>query len=473
MLSFEVKVTEFIKKHKLLKIGDSVLIGVSGGPDSLALLHYLFRKKANFSISITVAHVDHMLRGKESYHDLLFVEEFCRQLGIDIKIARININEMMSIEGKGSEETARKYRYQFYEDTMKKYDLNKLVLGHHGDDQVETIMMRLTRGSSGKGRAGIPLRRPVSNGELIRPLLCLTKEEIEEYCSFYHLQPRRDPSNQFKEYTRNRFRMEVLPFLKKENGHVHEHFQRYSEDLLEDETFLQELTEQEMNKVWNKTNDEIKMNITSFFEMPLPLQRRGIQLILNYLYKENPGTFTSLHIVAILELLMKSNQPSGKIDLPLGLKVTRSYQTCCFSFKKEIGSNTYEFALIDDGEEILPNGYTIKIQKGKYSHHFERNDMICLHANDIQLPIIVRTKRNGDRMKVKGLNGTKKVKDIFIDKKVPIDERATWPIVTDQEGTILWIPHLKKSSYDKPPVPNEVYYILQYCKTIISWGANE
>jgi len=189
MLSFEAKVTEFIKNHRLLEKGDSLLIGVSGGPDSLALVHYLYQRKDYFSVSLTVAHVDHMLRGRESYEDLLFVEEFCHNLGINIAVKRINIEEKVHREGNGFEETARKYRYQFYDDTMEQLGLNKLVLGHHGDDQIETILMRLTRGSSGKGRAGIPLRRKVAYGELIRPLLCVTKREIEEYCHYYQLAP--------------------------------------------------------------------------------------------------------------------------------------------------------------------------------------------------------------------------------------------------------------------------------------------
>ncbi|MBS4175756.1 tRNA lysidine(34) synthetase TilS [Bacillus sp. FJAT-49736] len=470
MLSFEVKVAEFIKKHELLKKGDALLIGVSGGPDSLALADFLSRKKEYYSISITVAHVDHMLRGEESYNDLKFVQEFCRDRGIHIATGQININELAHTEGKGIEETARKYRYLFFEKTMEKYKLNKLVLGHHGDDQVETIMMRLTRGSSGKGRAGIPLRRKLEYGELIRPFLCITKEEIEEYCHFYELSPRRDPSNQSEEYTRNRFRRRVLPFLKKENGHVHEHFQRFSEEILEDESFLQELTVREMNKVWNKTDEEISIHIGSFSTMPLPLQRRGIQLILNYLYKENPGTFTAVHMEAILKLLKNPHQPSGKLHLPLGLKVTRSYETCRFLFEKQEENVPYEFR-INDGDIVnLPNGFMIHMIKGKHPEKNQGNDTICIEVNDIELPLVVRTKRIGDRMKVKGLNGTKKVKDIFIDKKVPIDEREKWPIVTDRKGNILWLPQLKKSCYDKPPVPNRVYYILKYSKQSSSRG---
>lgn len=238
MLPFERKVDDFIKTNTLITKGDSVLIGVSGGPDSVALLHYLVQKRNIYNISIRAAHVDHMLRGKDSYNDLLFVQELCKQWNIPCEAIRINIQEKMGALNKGMEETARIYRYRFFQDIMEKYQHNKLLLGHHGDDQIETILMRLTRGSTGKGRAGIPLRRAFANREIIRPLLCVTKKEIEEYCHIHDLSIRIDSSNFEQDYTRNRFRLNVLPFLKKENNHVHEHFQRFSEEILSDEAFF-------------------------------------------------------------------------------------------------------------------------------------------------------------------------------------------------------------------------------------------
>ncbi|MGE8207401.1 tRNA lysidine(34) synthetase TilS [Heyndrickxia sp. NPDC080065] len=461
MLSFEKKIADFIKRNRLLEYGDSVLVGVSGGPDSIALLHYLVQKKFDYNLSIRAVHVDHMLRGEESYNDLKFVHNLCDQWNIPCESARININEKMLILNKGFEETARIFRYRFFEEIMIKYQHKKLLLGHHGDDQVETILMRLTRGSSGKGRAGIPVRRPMQNGEIVRPLLCLNKEEIEEYCCFYGLDPRRDPSNQKLDYTRNRFRLKVLPFLKRENIHVHEHFQRFSEEILEDEVYLQELTLIKMNKLWKKNKNEITVDALSFIEMPLPLQRRGIKLILNYLYNENPSTVTAVHTDAILKLL-RDGRPSGQLDLPQGLQVRRSYEKCIFSFKKEKQSNTYEIELSLNKEVNLPNGYSIMLTEGKVLDPQPQKEKIYLRLDDIHLPLIIRNKRAGDRIKVKGLNGTKKVKDIFIDEKIPLDKREMWPIVTDHTGNVLWIPNLKKSVYDILPNPEQPCYILHY-----------
>ena len=147
----------------------------------------------------------------------------------------------MKQTGESTELAARKLRYGFFGEVMKKYECTILVLGHHGDDQVETMLMRLTRGATGKARAGIPIKRAFQNGLIVRPFLVVTKEEINEYAVQHQLEPRLDPSNEEDDYVRNRFRHHVLPFLKQENPLVHEQFQRFSEEIYEDEDFFQEL----------------------------------------------------------------------------------------------------------------------------------------------------------------------------------------------------------------------------------------
>ena len=182
---------------------------------------------------------------------------------------------------------------------MEKDNIPNLALGHHGDDQIETILMRLTRGSELKAAAGIQVKRPFATGTIIRPFLCVTKAEIEDYIQRNNLKPVYDHTNQLDIYTRNRFRNHILPFLKSENKNVHIHFQQFSEQMLEDEKFLMDLAKETYNKVVNK---ECKMvtyllNLIEFKKAPFPLQRRCIQLILNYLYKGKlPKDLTSIHI---------------------------------------------------------------------------------------------------------------------------------------------------------------------------------
>lgn len=182
-------------------------------------------------------------------------------------MARINVPEIIKKTKKNAQLASRQARYDFFGEIMEKYGYNYLALGHHGDDQVETILMRMTRGSSSAARAGIPFMRPFATGYIFRPFLSLTKAELEEYCQQQNLVPRIDPSNKKSIYSRNRFRNEILPFLKAENQHVHEHFQRFSEELQNDEILLQELTVQRMNKVMKKKEkNKITIDIIPFWK---------------------------------------------------------------------------------------------------------------------------------------------------------------------------------------------------------------
>lgn len=466
MLEFEKKVNSFISKHKLLQKDDQVLVAVSGGPDSLALLHFLAKHQTDASYTISCAHVDHMLRGEESYKDLVFVKDFCAKRHIPFHFASIDIEKKMFLDKKGMQETSRKYRYQFFEKIMHKFGYNKLALGHHGDDQVETILMRLTRGSTGISRAGIQVKRPFTVGKMVRPLLSVTKKEIEEYCRYYQLQPRIDPSNFKGDYTRNRFRHHVLPFLKRENKNIHEHFQRFSEEITDDERFLNKLTVEKMENMMCKNKDSVSLRTLPFQKLPLPLQRRGIQLILNYLYHEKVASFKAVHIEAIHKLLISKN-PSGQLHLPEGLTVQRSYQICSFTFTQMKDPNPYYFEIEENEVVDLPSGGKFILTK----HFLDQsasavsptsNDALVLDPDTVKLPLIIRTRQAGDRMKVKGLNGTKKISRIFIDEKVPASERSIWPVVTDKSGEVLWLPYLKKSPLHQYPAQNKTYYILHY-----------
>lgn len=461
MLDFEKKTKSFIERHRLLHHGDSVLAAVSGGPDSMAMLDFLATRRDDLGISLTVAHVDHMLRGEESVRDLEYVQAYCEKYGLQLNAASIDISRKMEMEQKGMQETARLYRYKFFKDVMEEIGADKLAVAQHGDDQIETILMRLTRGSSGKARAGMRPIRAFGKGTLIRPLLGVTKNEIEEYCTIHQLHPRMDPSNEKPSYTRNRFRLDVLPALKRENRQAHEHFQKFSEDLLEDEAYLEALAEREIRAVSEFGDGLIQLKIPKFFQMPLPLQRRGIHLILSYLYKKNITHVTSWHVHLIGELLQGEN-PSGKLDFPLGLKIIRSYENCLFTFEQTKQVKGYEYELNAGQEVELPNGKIVRLEKASEISAGHSEDCFVFTASDIQLPLTVRTRRPGDRIKVNGMDGTKKLKDLFIDEKIPRSLRDSWPVIADHANRIIWIPGLKKSFYGVSPQCNGHQYILYY-----------
>lgn len=459
----DAKIKAFLQRKGIELNNKKLLIGVSGGPDSLALLHYLWSKKQLFNLSIVAAHVDHMFRGEESLAEAKFVQEFCEKRNILFEMTRIDVPKYIAETGKSSQAASRECRYQFYEQMMKKHQSDYLALGHHGDDQVETILMRLTRGSSGDARAGIAFIRPFGIGYIIRPFLCLNRLEIEEYCLNNQLDPRRDPSNEKGIYSRNRFRKEVMPFLKKENPHVHVHFQRFSEEIQSDEAFLQELTVQKMNKVMEKKSSrEIIINIKELLAMPMPLQRRGIQLILNYLYKEKPTSLSALHIENVFALLC-SPHPSGTLHFPNGLKVVRSYEKCSFLFRLPL-IQSYRFEISEPGKVELPDGSCMMLKFISNPEGSIQANSLLLHRDDSLLPLIIRTRKTGDRMTLKGMQGSKKVKDIFIDYKVPLQERNSWPIVTDCSGQILWVPGLKKSHSSIGQYSDANFILLTYIR---------
>lgn len=459
----DTKVRAFLQRKGIELNNKKLLIGVSGGPDSLALLHYLWSKKDHHHFSIVVAHVDHMFRGEESYEEAMFVQQFCNERAIPFEMTQVNVPKYIEETGKSAQIASRECRYQFYEKLMKKHQIHYLVLGHHGDDQIETILMRLTRGSSGDARAGIAFSRPFGNGQILRPFLCLHRKEIEEYCLTHNLEPRRDPSNEKGIYSRNRFRKEVIPFLKRENPLVHEHFQRFSEEIQSDESFLQELTVQKMNKVMDKkSSGEIIIDISNFQTMPMPLQRRGIQLILNYLYKEKPSSLSALHIEKVIAL-MSSPHPSGILHFPNGLNVVRSYEKCHFLFRLQ-SVQSYRFEMAKPGKVELPNGGSLIMEYMNGPVGTIQPNTLLLNHEDIILPLVIRTRQVGDRMTLKGMQGTKKIKDIFIDRKVPLQERDIWPIITDSNGQILWVPGLKKFHYSVRQQSNNGFILLTYIK---------
>jgi tRNA(Ile)-lysidine synthase len=440
------EVNDFIKKHQLLTSHSIVVVGVSGGPDSLALLHFFHSIREEWNLSLIAAHVDHMFRGEESLEDLHFVQNVSHQLNIKFVSERVNVPDYQHEHKVSPQVAARECRYAFFRKAMEKEKADFLALGHHGDDQIETMLMRQVRGSFGIGLAGIRPIREFANGKIIRPFLTVTKDQIERYCHQYELNPRRDPTNQKDDYMRNRFRHHILPFLKQENELVHKKYQSLSEVWIEEQEYLTTLAMEKLDEVVvRKDEREIVASCNRLSQLAKPLQRRTIHLILNYLYRKISPSHSSTHIENILVLLERKH-PSGILHFPSGLNVIRSYDNCIFSFENN-NNKPYRLELDVPGRVNLPNGGVISAQKKKeYPMNFQGNNMFVCPAEMIGLPLTIRTRDEGDRMSCQGMKGNKKVKKIFIDQKIPRIDRDRWPIVEDASGNILWIPGLKKSS---------------------------
>ncbi|OIJ14448.1 tRNA lysidine(34) synthetase TilS [Anaerobacillus arseniciselenatis] len=453
-------VNRFIKKHQLLFDGATVVVGVSGGPDSLALLHFLKGEAEARNLTLVAAHVDHSLRGKESEEDYLFVENYCRENEIIFEGIKIDVEKYRHEHKMTIQVAARECRYRFFQEMMTKHSAQLLALAHHGDDQVETILMRQIRGAYGLGLAGIRSLREFHDGKIIRPFLCLSKEEIIRYCEMENLVPRVDQSNFSSKYMRNRIRNKVLPVLKKENPSVHLKFQQQSELMLDDELFLQDLAEKELSGVLlNKSDKRIVLSISQFNRIRIPLQRRAFQLILNYLYNENMPLISTIHIDDFIDFI-KNSSPSGDLHFPRGLLVTKSYDECSLSFMNKSTLKKYEYLLSIPGIVSVKKGkINAEVSKSFPSVHVNHNSIVC-DLERLTLPLMVRTRKQGDRIAIKGMTGSKKLKDLFIDEKVDREQRDDWPIIVDGNDQLLWIPGLRRSNIALPSKETKNFVLL-------------
>lgn len=468
MDDIEKRVHKYIEKHDLIWSNDKLLVAVSGGPDSLALLHFLRMANLVPKEAIFVGHVNHGLR-ENAVKEQFIVQTYCEKYDIPFFTEKINVNERAKSLHKGIEETARIVRYEFFEKIMAKESINKLVLAHHADDQIETILMRLVRGSSSIGWSGIQPKRSMQGGYAIRPFLTITKSEIIEYANKHELAYEIDESNYNPQYTRNRYREEVLPFLTKENPAVYNHFERFSEETSEDFQFLEDLANKLLKKNLIKNVEQTTLLLSSFKNEANPLQRRAIHLLLRYLYNEDASLITANHIYQIIQMIQSDN-PSSSLNLPKKLVVKRSYNELHFQFgDRQAPAEFYHQLGLNDRIE-LENKASLRLKlKSSVVQTNGLNGML-LDAADITLPLIVRNRMSGDRMTMKGQAGSKKLKDIFIDAKIPRQERDNLPVITDYTGKILWIPGVKKSAYDREFSRSKKQYIIRYTRNI---GGNE
>jgi len=446
---------------RLLEEGDRVLVGVSGGPDSMALLHWLWNQRHRWGLQITAVHVNHQLRGEEANQDEEFVYKQCLAWEIPCFLERVDVKRYADEEQLSKQVAARECRYQVYKKLAEKYNITKLALAHHGEDQIETVIMRLMRGAGLGGLSGISPKRQDESYTIIRPFMSLSKQEIEEYCSLNQIPYRIDQSNLEDDYTRNWVRHHVMPLLLKANPNLPQVLYESTSILREEDQYLEKVAMEYVKQVIESQSlNKIAINLSFFKEVPLPLQRRVILLILNYLHIKR-SSWSKVHIDQILELI-QTNKGHKELDLPYQVLVVREYQRLYIMKKdwestnvhKDVeyeyhlhGVNEYHFTkpllhlLIVEGEVSLE-------EEKKWRSNYRQVDVATFDTSALCFPLILRNRRKGDCFQPLGMNGHKKVKDIFIDQKIPLPQRQGWPILTDSKG-IIWIPGLKKGNRGK------------------------
>ena len=429
------KELEFLKEN--INKNDIVVVACSGGPDSMCLLSLVNELKNELNLKIIVAHVNHKLR-IESEEEKEMVENYSKENNLIFELLEITKYS----NNKFSEEDARKRRYDFFNKLIKKYNANVLLTAHHGDDLIETILMRLTRGSKLSGYIGIKKE----NNKYLRPLLYVTKKDIIEYLDKNQIKYFIDETNNSDEHQRNRYRKNIIPFLKKEDKNIHLKYLKFSEELEEYDDFINDYIKK-LNVIKGSTiNLEVLKKEKPF------IRRKTIEYLIKDIQKNDILEINDNTLMEILKL-MESKKSNAKINLNNGYVAQKKYNE--FVIKKELLQDNYSIEF----DDYFENDEYIIRKVSNYDGN--SNNVLRLDLSKVKLPLIIRTRKTGDKMQVKNL-GTKKVKDILINEKIDIDKRNNIPIVIDSKNNILWLPGIKKSKFDVGK--NEKYDIILLCE---------
>ena len=418
---------------------DYVVLACSYGPDSMCLLDIL--RKLN--MNVIVAHVNHNYR-KESVTEYDDLEKYCNDN--DLIFEGTSINE--EIVG-NREEFYRNFRYVFFSKVVKKYNAKYLFTAHHGDDLVETILMRLSRGSSFKGYGGFSKITKTKDYIVVRPLIYLTKDEIMDYVEKNNIPYALDYTNLENIYTRNKYRNEVLPILKKINPLIHKKIIKFSDTLNEYNDYI----EKEVDNLYSSLYLNNRLDLNEFMILPNLLKKCLLKKILFNIYGDNISVITDKHLDLIFELI-DSDKKNSFINLPKNIEVNKYYNILVFGNKKE--SSHYD--LIFNDKILMDDWALFEVDT---TDIIKSNYLIRLNSKDITLPLHVRNRLTGDKIILK--NGTKKVGEILSEAKISMNDRDKLPIMVDNRGNILWIPGIKKSKFDKQ-INEEYDIIIKYVK---------
>ncbi|MGM9972586.1 MAG: tRNA lysidine(34) synthetase TilS [Clostridiaceae bacterium] len=464
------KVLNYITENKMIIKGDKVLIALSGGPDSVAMLHVLYLLQNKLGFTCFAAHVNHCLRGDEADKDEAYASDLCDSLNIPFYSKRIDIKALAKERGISLEMAGREARYEFFNYLRVKLNLDKIALAHNANDQAETILMRIMRGTGLEGLGGI---QAVRWGGIIRPILSITREEIEEYCSTYSLEPRVDRTNLQEIYTRNKIRLKLIPYMKENfNEEIISALWRLGEIVEADNEYIGIEVEKKYKEFSRQEGGRIYLS-SDTFNLHVSLLRRIIKKACGSL-KGNELNINKQHIDAIIELQKLGTGKS--ITLPEGIRAFNEYGEIYFTrLEDKHRNNSQENSeIIIKREDIINNPQNEELHY--FSERFRANLTLKLmeKASSINLKssrtnkyfdfhkingdINLRSRREGDRFNPLGIKGSKKLKDIFIDLKIPREQREELPLLCFGED-IAWIVGYKIS--DKYKVDENTTRILQ------------
>ena len=464
-----------IARYQLILSGEIVLVAVSGGADSLALLYALYTLRQHLRCHLHVVHLNHRLR-PEADTDAAFVRQHAEHLNLPCTIQEVDVPHLAK-EWKLSLETAgRRARYQFYDAVCSETEATKVALGHQQDDIAETVLMNLIRGSGTNGLKGII---PVRDMKFIRPLIEFTRQQIEAFLTSIDVVPRQDATNTDTRYLRNRIRHELIPKLENNyNSNIKAALSRTADILGTESEYLDTIARTAFETCQIQTRQEtIILDREKFRQHHLALQRRILrQSVSKMLGAVNDLYFA--HCTAMLSLV-EGDAPNAVLPLPNGLQFRRAYQRIVFERKTtEIGNFSYPIATV--GKTLITalnaeinaelgdgaSGRTRTPPNGKFEAIFDYQKLRKVFTEPFSeaIPLTLRNRRQGDRFQPYGMQGTKKIKDFLIDAKVPRHERDTIPLLVCGD-VVLWVIGYTTSDLFKIQPHTQHYLYLSYASS--------
>ncbi|MHB8138293.1 MAG: tRNA lysidine(34) synthetase TilS [Smithellaceae bacterium] len=431
-------IEQTIKKYHLLEKGDTVVVALSGGADSCALLLSLIGLAEAYCLKLIVAHFNHGLRHEQSDADEAFCRSLVQRFGLDFVTEKMPDPSIP--RGMSPEDYFRRERYRFLDHVCADHGADKIALGHHLHDQAETVLLNMLRGSGLDGLKGF---LPMRENKYIRPLIEASRPEIIDFLKEAAIDYREDSSNNSTVYLRNRIRSELIPHLqKKYNPRIEENLARMAEIIRRDDEFIGEyVTKALTSPEIQKNPDEISISVKYFKTLHAALGYRLLKDLLESMVPENKG-FSTAHIQSLADLAVKSG--SGKeIALPYGLKAHKEYDRMVIKSGPTENQRDYEYFLTVPGRIDLNERHIIlSARRGKMDEiDFSRADRICFDEDKIKQPMIIRNRRNGDWFEPLGTRGSQKIKKLFIDRKVPRQERKKIALIADQQS-VIWIENM-------------------------------
>ncbi len=439
------KVKSTITEHSLLENGDTVICAVSGGADSMCLLTVLRALAKEMNLRVVAANLNHSLRGTEGDGDSQYVEAVCEIKGIPFYGKKLDIGAMAKARGESVEETGREERYKFLDELSAKLGGAKIATGHNIGDNAETIIFRLARGSGSRGLCGIPYKR----GNVIRPLLDVSRSQIEEYLVENAVMWREDSSNAQLNYSRNKIRHLVIPQLEKIQPSAVEKIVSCGHCLMEDEQYLMSLAEKLLSSAYVDTDE---YSTSAILGAPLPIAKRAAAKLL-----EDWGAkdITQEKILAMLDFCSK---PSGKrMDINARTYVLRSFYTIVRQSRDSERSFSYS---IRPGQKVRHNNWSISVNILDKPPEKEDNSTAVFDAAQLFGLFVIRSRMEGDRIKLPG-GGSKKLKDLFMEHKIPLNRRSEIPVVVKGDE-VIFVPRLRKTPRYRADGNTKTYLVIKY-----------